>query len=166
MTSPRIYVACLASYNNGTLHGEWIDVTTEEEMQDKINIMLKASPCPDAEEWEIHDHEGLSSYGELFSLEQCIERAEFIAEHGDIGEELISECSGDMEHAKNLMDNYNGEFDTEIDFAYHIVEECYSDCLKGPLANYFDYEAFARDLFLDGYRSIYLNGVYHVFNDC
>jgi len=24
-TAPRIYVACLASYNNGVLHGSWID---------------------------------------------------------------------------------------------------------------------------------------------
>ena len=23
--TPRIYVACLAAYNGGTLHGEWID---------------------------------------------------------------------------------------------------------------------------------------------
>jgi hypothetical protein len=23
---PRIYVACLAAYNNGLLHGAWIDV--------------------------------------------------------------------------------------------------------------------------------------------
>ncbi|WP_197724637.1 antirestriction protein ArdA [Sphingobium amiense] len=24
-TTPRIYVACLAAYNNGYLHGEWIN---------------------------------------------------------------------------------------------------------------------------------------------
>ena len=24
-TEPRIYVACLAAYNNGILHGAWID---------------------------------------------------------------------------------------------------------------------------------------------
>jgi antirestriction protein len=166
MTSPRIYVACLAAYNNGTLHGQWIDVTTEEEMQDKINVMLKASPCPNAEEWEIHDHEGLSSWGELHDLETCVERAEFIAEHGDIGEELISECSGDLEHAKNLMDNYCGEFDSEVAFAEQTFDELYAHEMPKHLAFYFDYEAFARDLFLDGYRSVYLNGVYHVFSDC
>jgi len=25
----RIYVACLSTYNNGFLHGEWIDATLE-----------------------------------------------------------------------------------------------------------------------------------------
>ena len=26
---PRIYVACLAAYNNGHLHGAWIDAAQE-----------------------------------------------------------------------------------------------------------------------------------------
>jgi antirestriction protein len=29
-TEPRIYVACLAAYNNGNLHGAWIDATQGE----------------------------------------------------------------------------------------------------------------------------------------
>ena len=27
--TPKIYVACLAAYNNGHLHGEWIDATQD-----------------------------------------------------------------------------------------------------------------------------------------
>ena len=29
---PRIYVACLAAYNNGCLHGRWIDATTIDQV--------------------------------------------------------------------------------------------------------------------------------------
>lgn len=84
----RIYVACLASYNAGTLHGVWIDVSGKDadDIQEEVNAMLRASPypnvqvdCPDcfedcgrsvcltcegtgkvpsAEEWAIHDQEG------------------------------------------------------------------------------------------------------------
>jgi len=37
----RIYVACLASYNSGILHGEWIDASDDpEEMQASIDAML------------------------------------------------------------------------------------------------------------------------------
>lgn len=44
---PRIYVACLASYNNGTLHGQWIDATADaDEMQASVSTMLRASPYP------------------------------------------------------------------------------------------------------------------------
>ncbi len=31
MDTPQIYVACLAAYNNGTLHGIWCDATQGED---------------------------------------------------------------------------------------------------------------------------------------
>lgn len=47
-------------------------------------------------------------------------------------------------------DAYQGHFDSEEDFAEYIVRECYDlDNMMGSLANYFDYKAFARDLFYD-----------------
>ena len=58
-TSIRIYVACLAAYNNGILHGSWIDATeSPDAMMDAIQKMLGCSPIPNAEEWAIHDYEG------------------------------------------------------------------------------------------------------------
>ena len=45
----RIYVACLAAYNNGILHGCWIDAEQEpDEIRSGINEMLKASPIAGA----------------------------------------------------------------------------------------------------------------------
>ncbi len=55
--TPRIYVACLASYNAGTLHGNWIDLDGTEAIEDQISGILKASPEEDAEEWAVHDNE-------------------------------------------------------------------------------------------------------------
>lgn len=45
-TEYRIYVACLASYNAGTLHGVWIHVDNVETMDSEIRYMLKGSPHP------------------------------------------------------------------------------------------------------------------------
>lgn len=43
----RIYVACLASYNNGVLHGRWIDASADvEEMQEEVNAILRESKFP------------------------------------------------------------------------------------------------------------------------
>ena len=54
-TEPKIYVACLAAYNNAYLHGKWIDLTQElEDVWTEINTMLKSSPIPEAEEYAIH----------------------------------------------------------------------------------------------------------------
>jgi len=44
---PRIYVACLASYNNGVLHGAWIDAVQDADaLQAEVATMLRASPYP------------------------------------------------------------------------------------------------------------------------
>lgn len=58
----RIYVACLASYNNGRLFGRWIDCTGKDgdDLRAEISAMLKDSPIPNAEEWAVHDHEGFA----------------------------------------------------------------------------------------------------------
>lgn len=59
---------------------------------------------------------------------------------------------------------YCGEFGSEKEFAYHIVDECYNiEKSMGSLSCYFDYEAFARDLFMTDYH-IGANG--HVFRAC
>ena len=57
----RIYAACLAAYNNGKLHGTWIELdeeTTLESLQAEISLMLAASPEPGAEEWDALVHPG------------------------------------------------------------------------------------------------------------
>ena len=55
----------------------------------------------------------------------------------------------ELEH---FEDCYVGEYDSEEDFARHIVEECYDlESEMGDLARYFDYEAFGRELFMYDY---------------
>lgn len=46
MDTPRIYVACLASYNAGTLHGKWIDASGGDEIRAEVAEMLRQSPYP------------------------------------------------------------------------------------------------------------------------
>ena len=52
----------------------------------------------------------------------------------------------------DFEDSYEGEYDSEEDFATHIVNECYDlERMMGNLSYYFDYKAFARDLFISDY---------------
>lgn len=61
---PAIYAASLADYNNGLLHGAWLDATLPpQELERQVADMLAASPTTRrtgevAEEWAIHDTEG------------------------------------------------------------------------------------------------------------
>ena len=79
-TTPRIYVACLSAYNNGHLHGRWIDATCAEEIAEAVRTMLAASPMPDAEEWAVHDYEGFEGarLSEYASFDTVCELAAFI----------------------------------------------------------------------------------------
>lgn len=53
--TPRIYVACLAAYNAGRLHGRWIDADKgQDQIWAEVRQMLKESPESRAEEWAIH----------------------------------------------------------------------------------------------------------------
>lgn len=67
--TPRVYVACLASYNAGDLHGDWVELTGSlRTIGRRVNVILESSPLPNAEEWIILDHENLD----------CESLAEFI----------------------------------------------------------------------------------------
>ena len=165
---PRIYVACLAAYNDGRLYGEWIDaLQSADEIYAAISEMLANSPIANAEEWAIHAYEdfGGVSISESESIETVAEMAAFLAEHGELGGELLAYTGGDLEDAARYMEeNYCGEFDSKEDFARSIIEDTYD--LPGNIAFYIDYEFFARDLFLDGYLDFEVGSSVHVFHHC
>ena len=98
-TEIRIYVADLAAYNNGKLHGVWINACDDlEDIQEQINKMLASSPEGFAEEYAIHDYEGFGGYslGEYEGIEAAHEIACFIEEYPDFGGELLNNFGGDL----------------------------------------------------------------------
>lgn len=145
--SIKIYVACLAAYNNGILHGLWIDATLgEDHIWEGIKAMLAASPIPGAEEYAIHDYEGFEGarIEEYSGIAVVAELAAFIDEHGEIAGKLV-EYFGDLGEAKEaLEDRYCGVHSSVADFAQEITEE--TTQIPQNLQNYIDYERMARDL--------------------
>jgi antirestriction protein len=166
---PRIYVACLAAYNNGYLHGEWIDANQDtDSLNDEVKKILAKSPIPLAEEFAIHDFEDFGSVQieEYTGLEAVSEIAAFIAEHGELGAEVLGHIHGNLEEAQRIIDEcYHGEHDSEEDFAYYWTHEV--DCreIPGYLQHYIDYKAMAYDFFINDFFSIELNHKVHVFSN-
>ena len=171
MSEYQIYIGDLAAYNNGILHGVWVNALDGiEVIQEEINNMLSASPAPGAEEYEVQDLSGFPSfcYSDYTSIDFLVEVAEFL-DSCDFKDSLINKvveyCGGDLENAKNMIEeNYSGSFDREVDFAYDLVDQMYSESELGPMANYIDYDAFAHDLLMADYTSFYDDGKYHVFS--
>lgn len=150
-TEPRIYIADLAAYNNGHLHGVWIDASAEvEDIQEQINTMLAASPVPDAEEYAIHDYEGFDGYrlGEYAGIEAAHEIACFIEEFPEFGPALLGHLSSIEEARRAAAENYCGSFECLADYAQQLTEE--STQIPESLAYYINYEAMARDMEMGG----------------
>ncbi len=150
---PKIYVACLASYNAGMLHGECIDATLEtDEIQEEIQRVLKSSPIEDAEEHAIHDYEDFcgAELGEYPDLEEVSNVAKFLVEHGELGAEILSHFCCDLEEArKAIEEQYLGEYESLEDYAEEYVEQSGLD-IPDSIKNYVDYESMGRDMELGG----------------
>ena len=160
----RIYVACLASYNNGTLYGEWIDAAQGVDgIWKDVSQMLLKSPAEYAEEWAIHDHDGFGGIhiSEYESFESIAASAEFLEEHGDLGAKLIS-YYGDLDDARNaISDNYAGQYDSVSDYAEQLTEE--TTQIPEALRYYIDYEKMGRDLEINDVLTIEDGHNVHVF---
>ena len=166
---PRIYVACLAAYNNDKLHGEWIDADQDpEDIQVQINEMLRRSPEPDAEEYAIHDYEefGGFSVDEHESIEDVSEMARMTAEHGEAIGLYYDYLGCDLNDLETEFENsYEGYSDNELKYAEELFDDIYE--VPDNIANYIDYEAFARDLFMSDCVALDANdGGIHVFRIC
>src|ERR1700744_4484157 len=104
MDTPKIYVACLASYNNGILHGKWVEAAQDvNDIFDEIQEILAKSPIENAEEFAIHDYDGFDnvSLSEHESIETVVELAFFITEHGELGSALLGDYA--VEEAGRLL---------------------------------------------------------------
>ena len=151
-TEPRIYVACLSAYNNGYLHGAWIDAGQETwDIWAAIEKMLRASPMPDAEEYAIHDYEGFEGIriSESEGIEQVRGVAAFVTEHGTLGAAIYNDLGGYLDEAREAMtDRYLGCYASLADYMEEVTED--SITIPQPLAYYIDWEAMGRDAELNG----------------
>ncbi len=169
----RIYVASLSDYNAGILHGSWFDLSEYSDSEELFEAIqkqvLETSPTAheegleSAEEFAIHDYDGVypaglgeyESINRLMEIQDCLNRCI----DDNIPEEAFCEWMEEIEGVDHENINYDdfescchGQYDSKLDFTYELVDETgLLDDVPEIAARYFDYEAFARDLFLNDY---------------
>lgn len=156
----RVYVASLADYNAGRLHGEWIDLDDAQDLGERVQAMLGRSSEPVAEEWAIHDYEGFGPLhlGEYESLDTVAMLAQGIRQHGPAFAHWVAlEGTTTSDLLARFEDAYLGHWESIEAFAENLFDDFgYQELLDQAIPEHlqpyvrFDAEAFARDLDLGG----------------
>lgn len=149
----RIFLTNLGKYNEGELVGEWVKLpATEkdiEEVKNRIGINERY------EEYFITDYEsdidGLK-VGEYDSIDNLNEMAEQLDSLDEYAKEVIAAMLSegyDLEDALNRKDDcivWSGCNDMEDVAIAYCEESGILNSVPENLRNYFDYEAFGRDM--------------------
>ena len=144
--------------------GLWIDLSSFNSYDDFIEFCQAIHADEEDPELMAQDYEGFPRqwYNEGFMSEDDFDH---ILEYSDMcdkhGQEAVDDYMEFHDELDNFEEAYCGEWDSEEDFARHIVEECYDlERSMGDLARYFDYEAFGRELFMYDYSMGANNNVF------
>ena len=153
-TAPAVYVGTYHKYNCGSIFGKWLDLTDFDGEDEFLKACRELHAGEDDPEFMFQDREGIPSQ---FASESSV-NWEYIAafrqaqEEGRTGAFVAwAEYTGECDY--DAFDTaYYGEADSEEDFAYGFVEDNgLLNEVPESLRMYFDYEAYARDLFSSGY---------------
>ena len=163
----RVWIENLTMYNNGVSIGRWLNLpATDEQIDETINEI-----CKPGDEYFIPDYQTDIKHLEISEYEMITELNEFAGEIESFGEEEKMALSAFLYHGYNYQDAVRKVNDGDYiiysdcydmtDVAYQVVDE--TDMLHGvpdTLTMYFDYQAYGRDISINGSFYYAGNGCY------
>jgi antirestriction protein len=154
----NIYLTNLGKYNEGQLIGEWVELPVSKEELQKVFERIGINE--EYEEYFITDYEcdfyEVGEYENIDTLNGIAERIEELdEEESKIVKALMSDLGYTLDEAIEKVNSGDyriySDCDSMTDIAYQVVEECgYLNNVPDTVARYFDYEAFGRDLGIEG----------------
>ena len=162
LSEASIYVGTYGKYNSGSLFGKWLDLSDYSDKEEFLEACRELHKDEEDAEYMFQDHENIPSCfiseswlsDKFFEVRDEIEKMDetqqeaFFAWCGYKSSDLSKEDVTDL--ISSFENEYQGQYKDEEDFAYGMVEECYD--LPEFAKTYFDYEKFARDLFMCDYH--------------
>ena len=152
---PSVYCGTYGKYNDGSLCGLWIDLSSFSDYDEFINFCKAIHADEEDPELMAQDFECFPRqwYNEGFMDEEDFDN---IKEYSELCDKYEADAVNDYMEFEDSLDNfeeaYCGVWDSEEDFARHIIDEFYDlEIMMGSLSNYFDYEAYAGELFMYDY---------------
>lgn len=158
----RVYVGTYAKYNDGSIFGEWLTLSEYADKEEFYDACRELHDDEEDPEFMFQDYENIPNdlIGECWISDSIFEVLEALEDMDETRKEafLIWCDNGHRKLSESDIDNlisdfdddYIGEYKDEEDFAYEQVEQM---DLPEFAKTYFDYEAYARDLFSGDYWS-------------
>lgn len=163
-TEASIYVGTYAKYNAGSLFGKWFDLSDFADKDEFIEACKEYHKNEDDPELMFQDYENIPKelVSESWLSENFFELRDKVDEMDSTMQEAftawldyenrnLSKVDAD-DLVKKFNNEYIGKYAEEEDYAREMIEQCYE--LSDFVLNYFDYAAYARDLFSGGYKFI------------
>ena len=154
--NPSLYVGTYRKYNDGDLFGMWVDLVACGDYDTFTEVCHLLHADEEDPELMFQDYDFLPEkwYSESGIDEDTFDKIMEYAALGDEDKEAFEEYLDvtDDDSISSFREQYMGRWNSEVDFAEHIISECYNlDDMMGHLATYFDYERYANDLFIEDY---------------
>lgn len=158
----KIYVGTYGKYNEGNLDGKWLDLEDYENEDEFLEACRELHADEEDPEFMYQDWEDIPDalIDESYLTPQIWDFVRMIRECGnDTDRKEALRTFADYfgaEAVEDFDERYCGKYDSETAYAEEIVRECYFEELSEFAQTYFDYEKYARDLFMCDY--LYENG--------
>ncbi|MDL2255320.1 antirestriction protein ArdA [Parabacteroides sp. OttesenSCG-928-K15] len=161
LSEARVYVGTYAKYNNGSIEGKWLDLSDYSDKEVFYEDCSSLHSDEEDPEYMFQDYENIPStlISESWISDNIFEVIEAVSELNESDAEAFTLWLDNGNHnidtddisdlIDSFRDDYQGAYKDEEDYAYEIVEQCYD--LPEFAKTYFDYEKFARDLFISDY---------------
>lgn len=148
-TQMRVYVGTYAKYNSGNLFGAWLaldDYSDKEAFFEAAHRLHKGETDP---ELMFQDWEGIPAS----MVSECSVSASLWEIMDETNQEAVVaylSIFGEWD-AEDFQERYRGEWSSWADMAEELLEETGQlEAIPESLRNYFDFEAYARDIRLNG----------------
>jgi antirestriction protein len=152
---PAVYCGTYAKYNEGSLRGLWVSLASFDDYDEFINFCKAIHADENDPELMFQDYQ---NFPRQYYSESCMDEEDFYKIYNYIqmcklhGADAVDDYIDLDKDLADFEEAYCGFWESEEDFARHIVDELYDlEKSMGSLVNFFDYEAYANELFMWDY---------------
>lgn len=164
-TTPRIYVGTYGKYNDGSIKGAWLDLEDYNDSDGFYEACRELHADEADPEFMFQDWEGVP--GGLVSESSLDDGVWEWIELDEADRDMVAayRVGGDeYTSTEDIRDCFQGTADSERDYAEQYADATgMLDSIPEDLRWYFDFDAFARDLFMD-YIAVRHEGTLYVFS--